>query len=495
MSIGAIMTAKSISRPFFNSVYIAPLSVQSSRFSKLYLGPFADSPLVNKYFKDTKSASNIFLKEFNNGSKIFLSYAQTEQDADRVRGLALDNFAADEVQDIALEALPVLYEALAASPYKFKRHYGTAKSELNTLEVLFRKGSGCEWAVQCKHCNHWNVPDNLETCLAMCSKAFGPSCERCGKPVNVVDDGKWVAARPSQKKHLSFHIPRHVLGSRIDPKNWEDIRSAIQNYSPTKLANEVFGLAAGVAGRILSQREAMLCCDANKSTFDEGWPNDQRGICSVVLGVDWSVTAGIASYTVIVVLGFDYTGKCYVLHSERLNGIDILDQVKRVEQLAIQFRVQMIGADRGVGQLQYEIMRNHFGPEKVIPIQYCAAKLRLRYDSAGGFLAADRTQAMDYVFMKMKQGKAKFETPSWEKMTEFWPDALSIFEEESLSGRKLYRKDEGACDDWFHAVTFAYVAWMCVSGQYDLSDRLMYTAKEESGELSYDTGGDAYFRY
>lgn len=480
VSIAAILTAKSIARPYFNSVYIAPLAIQSSRFSKLYLGPFADSPLVNKYFKDTRNASNVFLKEFNNGSKIFLSYAQTEQDSDRVRGLALDAMSFDEVQDCAIEALPVLYETLAASPYAFKRHYGTAKSTLNTLEVLFNRGSGCEWAIKCTHCNRWNIPDNLETCLAMCKGPDGPICSHCSGRIDVTT-GRWVAARPNQKDHLSFHIPRHVLEARIAPKMWRELHNAIKTYTPTKLANEVFGLAAGVAGRILSQREAMLCCNPAKTEFDAGWPQDSRAITSVVLGVDWSITAGVNSYTVITILGYDFMGKCYVLHSERLNGIDILDQVRRVEQLAIMWNVSMVGSDRGVGQLQYELLKNSLGPHRVIPIQYCAAKKMLRYDTAGAYLAADRSQIMDLVFLKMKLGRDKFETPSWERMTEFWPDALSIFEEESLSGRRLYRKDDGACDDWFHSVVFGHTAWMVVTGQFELLDQMTYSPEEENG--------------
>jgi hypothetical protein len=280
------------------------------------------------------------------------------------------------------------------------------------------------------------------------------------------------------------------LESRIDPKNWSDIQDAIGRYSPTKLANEVFGLAAGVAGRILSQREAMLCCEPSRTKFDKCWPNDDRGICQVVLGVDWSVTAGVASYTVITILGYDYQGKCYVLHTERLNGIDILDQVRRVEQLALLFKVQMVGSDRGVGQLQFELLKGTLGPDRVIAVQYCAAKQRLRYDMVGGFLAADRSQMMDLVFLKMKLGRAKFETPSWETMVEYWPDALSIFEEESLSGRRLYRKDEGATDDWFHSVVFGHVAWMCVAGEYNLRDQVQYTEKEEQGFPYFEDPGN-----
>lgn len=402
-----------------------------------------------------------------------------------VRGLALDAISVDEVQDVAIEALPVIYEAMAASEYAFKRSYGTAKGELNTLEVLFKKGNMAEWCIKCACCGRWNIPDEIEVCLKMCNSDSGPVCCHCAKPIDVTT-GKWVAARPKEKDHLSFHIPRHVLEARIAPKMWKDLQSAIKQYPMTKLMNEVFGLAAGIAGRILSQKEAMACCNTSRTSFDYVWPNDSRGIVSTVLGVDWSVTAGIASYTVISILGYDYMGKCYVLFSERLNGIDILDQVRRVEQLALIYNVQMIGSDRGCGQLQYELLKGSMGAHRVIPVQYCSRGTMMHYDVKGQFLAVDRTQIMDLVFLKMKLGIGKFETPSWEVMQNMWPDALSIFEESSISGRKLFRKDEGSTDDWMHSVVFGHIAWMCVTGEFNFLDQLGYTQAEEEGGFPYN---------
>jgi len=85
---------------------------------------------------------------------------------------------------------------------------------------------------------------------------------------------------------------------------------------------------------------------------------------------------GVASYTVATVLGYDYTGKCYVMFSERMQGVDILDQVRRVEYLANQFNVQMIVAIR-LWKTSVWTHRGSRGPDKIVPIQYCAAKTHL----------------------------------------------------------------------------------------------------------------------
>ena len=466
VSISAILVGKGVARPYFNSLFVSPLAIQTSRFSKLYLQPFADSPLIKKYFKTHGDVANIFMKSFNNGSIIFLSYAETEEDVDRIRGIAGDMVAVDEVQDVAYEALPVIYEVLSASDFAYKRHYGTAKTSNNTLELLFNRGSGNEWVIKCSHCSKWNIPNTIENCLAMCASDVGPICHHCGKPIDV-EKGQWAAARPQEKDHLSFHIPRHVLKARIDPKKWKDLQLAIRDYVPAKLANEVFGLASGQGGRILSEMEAMACCDPSRTSFDKGWPMDSRGITNVVMGIDWSTTGSTKSFTVMTILGYDYTGRCYLLYTERIQGTDILAQVAHAEHLFMTFGCQRLHSDRGVGVLQGQLLEKSLGSERVCMVQYTAAKSALRYDRVGRYLSADRTMIMDTSILKMKLGPSKFQTPCWNLMSGFWADALALYEEETLAGRRVYRKDETACDDWAHSVVFAHTAYMVLSGQYE----------------------------
>jgi hypothetical protein len=287
----------------------------------------------------------------------------------------------------------------------------------------------------------------------------------CAKGIDV-DSGQWAMARPLQTEHLSFHIPRHVLKARIDPKKWKDLQWALSNYSISKVSNEVFGLAAGQGGRILSENEAMACCDPDRKQFDNCWPQDSRGIVNTVCGVDWSVTSSTKSFTVVTILGYDYSGKCYLLYTERMNSVDILQQVARVEQLFIQFNCQRLHSDRGVGVLQGQLLAKSLGADRVCMVQYTAAKVPLRYDRVGGYLSADRTMLIDTTILKMKLGPSKFQTPCWDIMSSFWADALAMFEEETLAGRRVYRKDEFAPDDWTHSCVFAHSAWMMLVGDF-----------------------------
>lgn len=468
--MGAIITTKSILRDNFITLFISPLQQQTSRFSSMYLDNFFDSPLVKKYFRDGSSKKNVGEKTLKNGSIVYLSYVETESDSNRVRGISADSVFLDEIQDISYDALPVVYETLSASRFGFKRLMGTSKTLNNTLEYVFKTTSQCHWTVKCPHCGYYNIPQTFEACMAMCQRDEGPCCQKC-KGILDMSTGEWIAGRPDIKDKLGFSLPQLIIPFRTTPKKWSELREKVVTYPLPKLSNEVFGLPVGIGGRILSEYEAMACCNPAWTSWDKTWQIDSRSITSVVLGVDWSVTASEKSFTVVSVLGVDYQGKCYLMYSQQLNGVDILEQVERVAQLYHQFNAQAIGSDRGVGVLQCQLLQQKLGHDKVFPINYVAAKHYLRYDVQGQYFAADRTMAMDTVFVKMKLGRDRFEAPRWE-ITErpFWMDCLSIFEEETNSGRRVFRHDEDIPDDSFHSVVFANLAHMIISGDYTYVD-------------------------
>lgn len=467
VSLGALITSNSIIRKHFGTLFTSPLQQQTSRFSTQYLEPFLASPIVKKHYIDSASKRNVFERTLNNGSRITLGYAETEADSDRIRGVSADALYCDEIQDMSLDAIPVLEETLSASDYGYRRFTGTAKGEGNSLNVMFKRSNMCEWVVKCDSCGKYTVPHDFDTCLKILDNPLGPGCVHCGAVLDM-KKGMWVAAKPHITDHFGFHIPQLCIPARNKPKKWKELRSKALTYSTVKLANEVFGTATGSGGRPLSLREAMACCNPLRTSFDEGFPSssDPRGILCTTLGVDWSVTGSAKSYTVVTVLGWDYHGRCYLLYAQRLDGIDILAQVKHVMYLYNKFQCSMIGSDRGVGVLQGQMMKRDLGEDRVSMINYVAAKTQLRWDKDGQFFAADRTMSIDSTILKMKMGSTRFETPHWELMQTFWEDALHIFEEETLAGRRVYRKDEDHTDDWLHSVTFAMVAYMVVKGDF-----------------------------
>lgn len=470
VSLAGRITTKSIARSYFNSLYVAPLQIQSKRFSNAYLDAFIDSPLVRKHFKDRNTTKNVYEKSFSNGSTVYLSYAENEHDADRIRGIMADQLTIDEIQDVSYDALPPIFEILSASEYGYKVMAGTSKSTANTLEYMWLQSNQLEWCIKCPHCSHWIIPNDYDVCVKICSNPEGPSCDKCGKVVNV-NNGQWVAGVPSQKRRVGFHLPQFLMSANTSPKKWGGLWDKVQGaegsglYSPAKLANEVFGLATDLAGKSISMKEAQDCCNNEIRHFPRTWDR-KMGIVSCVMGVDWAVTGAEKSFSVATVLGYTATGKCYVLYSERFQGIHPLKQVERVKEIFKQYNCQFIGSDRGVGVLQGQLLQRDLGPTKLMMINYVSSKAKLRYDVKNAYLAADRTQALDNVVMKIRYGKDRFETPCWDLMETFWKDGLNVYEEETAAGNRVYRHHPDEPDDWLHSVVFGNIAYQYLNRDF-----------------------------
>ncbi len=474
VSLGGRIATKSVARAYFNSLYIAPLQIQSKRFSKAYLDAFIDSPLISKHFKDNMTTKNVYEKSFTNGSTVYLSYVENENDADRVRGIMADQVTVDEAQDVSYNALPPVFEILSASEYRYKVLAGTAKSTANTLEYLWLQSNQLEWCIKCTHCGHWVIPNDYETCVKICSHPEGPACDKCGKRIDV-GTGQWVATAPSQKRRIGFHLPQMIMGANTTPKRWADLWDKVQGadggglYSPVKVSNEIFGLATDLAGKSISMREAQECCNPEQKAWYTTWVRD-KGIISCVMGIDWAVTGAEKSFSVAVVLGYDALGKCYLMYAEKFQGIHPLKQVDRIIEIFKQYRCQFIGSDRGVGVLQGQLLQKELGPTKLMMINYVSSKARLRYDVKHQFLAADRTQAIDNVVMKIRYGRERFETPCWELSEGSWKDALNVYEEETLSGNRVYRHHPDEPDDWLHAVVFGNIAYQYLNRDFSFTE-------------------------
>lgn len=471
--LGSNTTTLSILHPFFSILFVSPLSQQTSRFSTQYLEPFMSSPVIKKHWIDSSVKKNIFSRTLNNGSNITLGYAESELDADRIRGVSADAMFLDEFQDISIDSEPVLAETLSASEYAYRRYTGTAKGEANSLTVMFKRSNMMEWVVKCGSCGHHAIPHDMETCLAiMNSNPQGPGCPKCGAALDM-RAGEWLAARPDVKDFIGAHIPQFCIPARTTPKKWKELLAKVNGedgkggYGAVKLANEVFGLPVGAGGRPVSLREVMACCNSEIKTFPSKVPS---GILYTTLGVDWSCTGSTESYTVITILGYDMYGKAYVIYVQRLDGIDILEQVKRVISLYRQYNCSMIGSDRGVGVLQGQLLQETLGEDKVCMINYVAAKNALVWNKDANFYSADRTMTLDTTILKVKMGREKLETPCWEIMAPFWQDLLNIFEEETQSGRRVYRREVPLTDDFAHSLNFANIANMIVKGEFVYAD-------------------------
>lgn len=482
LGLGGRINIGSISQPWFTSLYISPSQIQTKRFSTGYLDIFRDSKYINGHFVNPKDPGNVFHKSYKNKSQVYLSYAQTGADADRVRGLTADLLCIDEVQDVSMDIIPVIAEILNTSDFGYQMFAGTSKSTANTLEQLWQQTNMMEFVKKCECCGKWVIPDNFDICMRMCADPKGLTCPYCQKPFSFLG-GQWVATKPSEIRQ-GVHLPQMIFGANCTPKKWARMHQKIEAskkgilYTPNTIANEIFGLATDLGATSLSLGECKACSD---NSWTE-WPNTDgsnvpdhlkprlNSIQSVVLGVDWSVSGSESSMTVYTVIGIDGTGGMAVLETAKLQDAKITDQVDIVCEIARKWQVDIVASDRGVGVLQAELMAEKLGADKVIMCQYVSSNTRLTWNEQGGFLAADRTRAIDNVMMKIRRGPDRFLTPSWALTEGYWEDALSLYEEETRIGKRLYVKDPAIPDDWIHSVVFANLGYQYINGDYTFTE-------------------------
>ena len=470
--ISNLLISRAILTAHATALYVAPLSQQTSRFSTMYLDPGLNSPLVKRHFQDSQSRKNVFEKSLSNNSRIFLGYAENSAGTDRLRGISISGpgktgavVCLDEVQEMQNDALGIIFETMSAAEYPTKILTGTAKSEYSTLQRNFLRGSQCEWCIPCPHCGKWTIPKDLITCYKMVANKEGPGCVHCGKVLDV-SKGQWCAGRPNEKNHLSFHLPAMIFPVRTTPTKWAELQDKLETYPASQVENEIFGLPNSEGTKLLSISECQNCTAPEVTNWYPGFP-ENKGILFTVLGVDWAVASSAkACHTAVSIMGFDMNGKMYLLYAQKLDGIDVLDQVKRVIELYHLYKCTAIGSDRGVGVPQYLLLSRHLGEDHVFSINYVTSKTLIRIDRQGGYFAADRTSAIDLLMFKAKAGREFLETPSWNLTEPYWNDCLNVFEETTITGRRIYKKLDDQYDDYLHSAVFAIIASQIVRGDF-----------------------------
>jgi hypothetical protein len=93
-SISADGVVTSVSRPYFNTLFVTPLFEMVRRLSTNYVASFIKDSPFQQLFDDAQVTNNVLQRTFANGSTMFFSYCF--RDADRVRGINSDKLSIDE---------------------------------------------------------------------------------------------------------------------------------------------------------------------------------------------------------------------------------------------------------------------------------------------------------------------------------------------------------------------------------------------------------------
>jgi len=470
-----MMLIESVAIEGFRHLYVSPSQEQTRRFSISKLGKtLHGSPDLKSILLSGNWRCNVSHHLYGNTSEIFLSYAG--DDADRIRGISCDRIHYDEIQDIPYDGVvPVINECIRASHYKYITYAGTPKTLNNTIEYIWLRSTGNEWAIRCDHCNKWNIYVSLH---GLGKK--GISCLKCGNYVNPYS-AIWVPASPNAHTH-GFHIPQIILpeNNPITSKsqkeydyrlsNWQRILRKIDTgeYSETVFLNEVIGVSTAGGTKLFSLDELTEKCDPSfVMARDPGphWnPNKYR---MLIAGIDWGGNGkDETSRTALTIYALTYDGHMRLLYYRMYpieNPMVTLDDITHVLDT---YNINVIGADAGEGSLPNSYLRRKYGHDKVFPIRYLKQKRILEWDNElhQGCYKVDKTSVIDNLSLYLKNNGGSMIYPRAEDCQPLFDDMLNVFEDITKAGNKVWAKHSRMTDDGLHAQVFAYIAMKVATG-------------------------------
>lgn len=447
----------------FKGLYFAPLTSQVKEFSNERLGKlyeYSQLDVIKKEFIDKTDSQAVFMKTIKKtNATIYLKHCYGL--GDNIRGITVNGIWGDEIQDIHIDALPVIKECQAhaleaGSRNRITWYTGTPKTYSNTIQQKWDQSSQSEWVVKCPHCNTYQVlgVKNLTPDKFICRKC------KMELPKESIINGLWVE-KARGREFKGFRISQ-LMVPWITAK---DIWGKYTDYSADKFHNEVLGRSYENASKPFTS--LMLGkITANNLTFyrrAEGEFANKR----VYMGVDWGT--GEKSFTIASIYSRNNNGKFQLLYVKRYAVGQELEpdyQMQHICSLIQIFKVCFCVVDWGFGFDRYKKLQNIFGPQRVTACYYSFNQRdRKKYDPKQERWIVNRTQIMqEYVDDVQKEniiwpGGSKNEFMPW--LFDHHLCEQAEYRKSEKTGRSedlMYTHPEGQPDDALHSGVYARLA-------------------------------------
>jgi len=463
-TLGNLLIALCNLIPFLRALYVSASDTQMREFSDERLrAVIATSPILQRMvgvgLKGHLQTQNVQTKRWVTEAKIALRAAY--RNADRVRGIASDLLAIDEIQDIIIDILPVIEEVLfrselAGGPLSI--YAGTPKTFDNALEFYWsRHSTQNEWMTKCG-CGKWAVIDEDH---------IGPTglkCKECSKEINPVDGlSQWVRLGSENAEWEGFHLcqPIVVYSYRHQPdifnRMWQGLLLKHKRYPRQKWMNEVMGRSYDAGLKPVTLQEVRDCCVQDYEMIDSPAKGMKQSFSWA--GIDWGT--GDQSYSVISIWNYDSRGRFRCIFAKRYEGRET-DPDYVVEDMIMWIRVfgvNRIGADWGFGFHTNRIMQKKLGAQRIIQYQYVGRlKEKVKWDKQGNKFICHRSRVMQDFFSLIKRGPKSGGIAffNWEQFETFARDILAIYSEYSDKAREIiFNHPPGTPDDFMHTGVLA----------------------------------------
>jgi len=447
-------------KPFVRDLYVAPRTEQVKTFSKERLSKlfrYSKESIVRRFYMGSDLTDQVYMKEFSNGSTIWMRHCYDE--GDNIRGLSIDRLYMDEVQDILVDAIPVIQETQFASDYSITWFTGTPKTFSNTIEALWQTSTKSEWVIKCSRCGCYQIlgiPNITDKTLI---------CRKCKLPINSEDIGKgfWQEMKPHQPLK-GFHISQMMSPrAKMTSEDGKGIYQKLLGYPTAKFYNEVLGLSYENADKLITDTMLDDIMD-NDATFYEYLP-EKFALKRVFMGIDWGT--GDTSFTVVSIFTYNEDGKFQMIYCKKYEHgaeLEVEKQLEHISLLISRYKVSLCVVDWGFGFTQIQKLKKAFG-KRVYACYYThTQKEKIVYDHGKDLYRVRRTDIiMDYVLDMMHNRGA------------MWPGKeaanLRFMREHHLCEQAEYRttlngKSEELFfthpinhpDDGLHSCVYAYLA-------------------------------------
>jgi hypothetical protein len=346
--------------PFFRSLYFAPLNEQVKVFSEDRLGrlfKYSQQDVIGREFIDKHDKQNVFNKSFLNGALIYLRHCYGL--GDNIRGITVNGIFGDEIQDILVDALPVIEECQSHASdvgpgIKMKWLMGTPKTHSNTIEYLWQQSNQCEWVVRCPHCGTHQILglNNLagEKCI----------CRKCALELTKYDIakcGRWIKMNEDSKA-WGFRINQLMCPSMP----FGEISDKIERYDDDKINNEILGLSYENADQPFSPLLMNELFRNDYSIYENGIGPGEFTAIKTYMGIDWGT--GQKSFTCVQIGIWNVYGKFQILYAKKYEkGEEIKReyQLNDIRRLMYIFRISYCIADYGHGFQSNEELKKEYG--------------------------------------------------------------------------------------------------------------------------------------
>jgi len=452
--------------PNFKALYVAPLTKQVGVFSRERLGRlyrYSQENLIKKNFLSRDMADNISHKEFTNGSVNYLEHCF--ELGDNIRGISANGIYIDEIQDIHIDAIPVIRESQShayesGAGIKVTQYTGTPKTFSNTIQQTWEKSNQNEWVVKCRHCNTHQI---------LGVKNLSPTkfiCRKCGGEIGVEEriNGMWFTTQPAKTMH-GYRISQMMV-PWITP---QDLWYKYGSYSIGKFNNECLGRSFESADKPFTP----MILNAISSNEEQLYARRENKFANrlTFMGVDWGT--GERSFTVVTIFSINPEGKFQMIYAKKFEKGDELEQtfqVQEISRLMNDFGVAYAVVDWGFGVTQYETLKKNFGTRVASCYYSFNLSSTTKFDAVHQRWIVNRsaviTDYIDYVkeMRVLWPGKNKGEL-SW--LFDHHLNEMAEYRESVKTGRSedlMYTHAEGAPDDGLHSCVYAYLASILYKG-------------------------------